>query len=258
MNRTMNISIELLEEAIQNKDRKEALAFCLKVKGMFGSSTLIKRNYSELQKLLRMSYNKTKRCIENALKFGYMREEGNLYIANRFSIGLCVKLSIKEVEKPNAVLYIVRELEKAMMLVHIGRINYVTHSKISASNPKSVVEFKKGKARLKKCGVNCNDNVTGRVSYIRLAEIAYIPRKRAIMLIRELVNSGVLSKEYFYEEQDVLFPKNGNSDDIYLDSVSTKNKRGYLIRMMVNGKISLFIQLSNIFKLNYKLIKYIK
>lgn len=254
----MNVAIEILEGAIKSKDKKEALAFCLKVKAMFGSSTLIKRNYSELQKTLRMSYNKTKRCIENALKYGYMREEGNLYIANKLSKGLCVKINVKEAKEPNAVLYIVRELEKAMMLVHISRVNYVAHSKNSASNPKSVEEFKKANRRLKKCGVNCNDNVTGRVSYIRLAEIAYIPRKRAIMLIRELVNSGVLSKEYFYEEQDVLFPKNGNSDDIYLDSVSTKNKRGYLIRMCLNGKISLFIQLSNIFTLNYKLIKYIK
>lgn len=244
-----NISIEVLEKAIADKDRLEALCFCLKIKGMFGSGALIKRNYSDLQRVMRISYRKLSRCIKNALKFSYMREEGGLYITNPINRGLCVKIQLNDVKEPNSMFKIQRELEKAIIAIHVRRVNYVAHNfKEARGKVKSLRQYKKRKNYekvLSRCGVTKKSFVTGRVSYIRLAQIANITRNRAIELVNEMTTEGSLVKELYFEEVNYFDEQKGENSFL---------TNGYLRRFFcpIKNSFSLFVQLSNKYRNNPK------
>ena len=274
----MYLSLNILEEAVQSKSRLEALAFCMQVKGVYSSSALhytrARGDRSHLEAVCRVfSIGKVKlsRLIKNGLKYGYLRQEGDLIIANKITAkDYKININIESYNKANDNIRIQKMLQKAFIVNHIRKVEYVAHTFIRArgriTDLKQLKSRKKNIARwekeLERCGVKKNSKVSGRISYETLAGKCNITRQRAILLVNELIEEGIISKEYFFKEQKVFFEKNELADKIYLDKVQGNSRqRGYLRRFFnpITNKIGLFIQLSNIYRVlsdsNYNLMK---
>lgn len=254
MKRILNISTGLLDEAIQDKYRLESLAFAMQLKGVFISGALHNRNQSDLKALFRMGNDKLTRLINNGLKFGYLRQEGDVLIATPIrDEKRHIKLKLSSFNKVNSNLSIQKSLRKAYIVNHIRIIENLSHTFIGAegeTTPDNMRNRKKFQKQLSSYGVRVGSKVTGRLSYIRIAEILSISKRSAIQLINELVKEGVISKEYVFVEQDCYFDHSIEGDALYLANFN--DSKGHLVRFVcpITGELSLYIQYSNKYSIN--------
>lgn len=256
--KTLNISLDILKEAIQDKSRLESLAYALQLKGMFVSSTLHNRKQGDLKALFRMGNIKLSRCIKNGLKYGYLRLDGDMLVSNKLTDrSMRIKLRFSSFNTTNDNLRIQNELRKALIVNQIRIIESINHTFIRARG--WVTDLKVYKKRdsyekqLRGYGLRKHSKVTGRLSYQRVAELVNVSRKQAIKLVNELIADGIISKELQFEEQKRYFDYSIEGDASYLDKKQGKGRqRGHLVRMFnpVNGQMSLFVQYSNKYSIN--------
>ena len=265
--KTLNISLDILKEAIQDKSRLESLAYALQLKGMFRSGDLHYRKQGDLKALFRMGNIKLSRCINNGLKYGYLRLDGDLLIANNLQDrSMHVKVNISDFNNKNSNIRIQRSLRKACIVNQIRVIETINHTFIKArgkvTSPKDYKNRGSYEKQLRGYGLKANSKTKGRLSYIRIAELSNVGRKTAIALINELIAEGVISKQLQFEEQRRYFGHSIEGDSLYLDKKQGKGReRGHLVRMFnpINGEMSLFVQYSNKYEVtslsNYSILK---
>lgn len=74
--RKINISARIAEQARQDKNHLDALAFACLIRINFGNSHCKYRKFSELKAFFHMGQDKLKRVIKNAREYGYIVEDG--------------------------------------------------------------------------------------------------------------------------------------------------------------------------------------
>lgn len=67
--------------AVNNKDRLEALAFALLIKLTFQNSIVKSTSIRKLTYIFRMGWTKLSKVLKNALRYGYIVKEGDIYFA---------------------------------------------------------------------------------------------------------------------------------------------------------------------------------
>lgn len=257
------ISKEFVRSDFKSKERREALAFAILLKLKFRSSTLHydrerdgKTKLRALAPFFRMGNVKLMRAIKNGLKFEYLRQEGNLIIANKVK---CLdyhnyyinfdgqkNYEIKDIEK---------ELEKAFVYCHIETLEYLVHKKDNPKNFKSVKQAKKDSLKLELYGIKEDSIVDNKVSYKTWATHLGVSRSYAISLIKEMVKEGRIGVSHYFEEI-------GDKDLTITDKKEIVKVFGGFVRGLLNprtNKIENVLQLSNKYSLNERNnVKYLR
>ena len=259
MSKVLRIGVHILEEAIQSESRLEALAMAIQFKGLFTSSALHSRSYREMKDVFSMGYNKLKRAITNAIEYGYIRKQGNLFIANKISGRNYVKLEFSDFDKSNSNLRIQKELRKAYLVNYLRKREKLEHTVNKARGYGSPRDCKKAIKLLNKYGIDKNSFIGG-TSYNRIAEVLGISRNSSIKLIQELEDQGIIRRMLnFVGQEGEVFAYNEKLDGYFLDALQgIHKKRGYLRRMFcpITGEMTLYVQYSNKFQVISEQFKY--
>lgn len=246
---TIHVDLNLAKEVVGDNDKLHALAFCVQIKGMYRSGRLHLRTKDEtylrrLMKLFGVGYYTITKWIKDATEYGYVRKDGDYLVANKIRFGRDRTFKMKfakDFDFAKNHSDVVDAIRSAHLCNHIHKNEetYNTHLKASGKVKASNKAFKNARALATKYGVR---EATGRISYIRIAAILNVTRNKAIKLVQNLVNNGILGKSYYFQEIDWYAPNR------YADKVITDLHGGYIVRKFDQ----VFIQLSNRFWLNQK------
>lgn len=246
MNKTLRIPINAISEANKSKDRFEGFAFAVWIKKEFVSSSLHygkKRNgvsgIRAMKKMLGMGSDRFIRVKNNALKYNYIRIEGNNIISNilrdRGSISGCIPF-MGNLDR------VMKTLRNVLVTQEIVRLNYVSHtiSKAHGVGVGTTCTYNQFKIARAKYGEQDFNDV---ISYKKLGEKVNITRLQAIKSINDLVARRTISKK---TNITIL------GDAVDAQSLSALNNGGYgfYLNKHVNGKLSLVHQTSNSYSVN--------
>ena len=193
--RSILISVEKAQEAMGDKLREEALGFAIQIKHTFESSTLKEKNTKKkyLKKTFKIGEAKLSRVLKNAVRFGYVRRENGLIIANRLyndreEVG-SIHVSKNLLVNKEAV----KHIKRIVIMSHFKKQNY--HFDLLKKRQESTIR----KNRRKKNQMVQNDNLFfGGTSYKGIARKINCSERNAIRFIDELVAEGYIRKNKHY------------------------------------------------------------
>jgi len=250
MKRKIYLSISKASASIQSKDRVEALAFAIQIKGLYVSSMLTNTQKSKLKEKFNIGHEKLSRLIENGLKYGYLREFNGFLIANKLyaKCELVITLDFNS-ELPLYSNKQIKELiQRAIIINQINKVEYLNNTIQKTTDKK--LHWKQRKLAMKKL-YRYVRTISGEfigISYDRLAEVAGITRLKAIEFIKVLVDKGVINKKLTFIATGI----NAISKDKSIQhSYKSGENCGYLRK--INSMY--FLQLSNTYSVNTELIK---
>lgn len=259
MKQRLYLSTIVANEAVQSKDRIEALAFSMQIKLTFVSSIVQSATVSRCKSIFGMGSTRMSRIIRNSLKYGYIKRVGSDLIALQFkgSKNYCMKLDFAYltagITGENICQYsikdIIRLIKQSVLLNHIRKTNNCADTFNTSSNPKSKSAFKKAKSKLKR--MQCDKFYGEGISIKRIMLITNTKRTNARKLISSLVANGLVDKV------DQSVKTNINPTDFIKSSnvwFRESGCRGYLYRK----GYAIYCRLSNIYKYNSDVITYIK
>lgn len=246
MTRTLRIPLHAISEANQSRDRFEGFAFAVWIKKEYVSSSL---HYGKkrcnvsgvraMKEMLHIGSDRFNRLKQNALKYGYIRIEGDNIISNvlrdRGSISGCITFT-------GGIDRVMKTLRNVLVTQEIVKLNYVAHTiskaqGVGVGTTCTYNQFKKARA---KYGVQDFNDV---ISYKKLAGKVNITRLQAIKSVNDLVARRTISKK---SNITIL------GDAVDAQSLSALNNGGYgfYLNKHVNGKLSLVHQTSNSYSVN--------
>lgn len=127
--RCIHYSIFHVKEILGDKSRMDAYAFALQIKARFTSSALKDKNttYKHLKKLFNMGDIKLKRCLSDAEKYGYIRREGGLIIANKLYTEFDL-VDTLEIDEKNFIRHseILKKFRRSIFLNKIKIVQYAS------------------------------------------------------------------------------------------------------------------------------------
>lgn len=259
MKQRLYLSIKAANEAIQSKDRIEALAFSMLIKLTFVSSNVQSATVSRCKSIFGMGSTKMSRVIRNAIKYGYVQRVGNDLIALPFkgNKNYCVKLDFAfltaSFTKANICQYSIKDLiriiKQSVLLNHIRKTNDCADTFNNSSNPKNKAVLVKAKRKIKR--MQCEKSYGEGLSLKRIMSVTNTKRTNARKLIKGLVAKGLV------EELEQSVKTNINPLDFTKsvnDWLKETSQRGYFYRK----GLAIYCRLSNIYKYNSDVITFIK
>lgn len=259
MKQRLYLSTVVANEAIQSKDRVEALAFSMLIKLTFVSSNVQSATVARCKSIFRMGSTKMSRVIRNSLKFGYTKKIGDNLIALPFkgSKNYCLKLDFKFLTASftgeNVCQYsikdLVRIIKQSVLLNHIRKSNDCADTYNNSSNPKNHAVLAKAKRKLKR--MQCDKPYGECLSIRRIMALTNTKRTNARKLVGSLVVKGLIEKVEHSVKTNINpldFVKSVN------EWFKETGQSGYLYR---KGK-DVYCRFSNIYKYNSDVITYIK
>ena len=246
MSRILRIPINAISEANESKDRFEGFAFAVWIKKEFVSSSLHygkKRkglsNIRAMKKLLGMGSDRFIRVKNNALKYNYIRIEGNNIISNilrdRGSVSGCIPFA-------GNLDRVMKTLRNVLVTQEIVRLNYVSHtiSKAHGVGVGTTCTYNQFKRARAKYGEQDFNDV---ISYKKLGEKVNITRLQAIKSISDLVARRTISKK---SNISII----GEAvDNMALDALN-ESGHGFYFNKRVGGKMCLVFQNANSYSVN--------
>lgn len=255
--RKLYISIEESVSAFQSKEKAEAYIFAMLIKASSLSSRINNPAIRSIKSILHIGNTKCCRALNNALKYEYVRYEGQTLVANILKEN---KDNVRPIfferatRNQNGTLSCnvsFREMEKLIREQVI--INHVKKQNLCEKTYKAVTEGEKDGEKLTVAQVKVYRRRKNRLSHTKefhkglsLAKVMGIlqtSRYTARKMMRELVYSGKLIKNEVLDETSID-PKNfGRQARRYMKEIGYG---GYFL--FVNGKI--MCQRSNVYICN--------
>lgn len=259
MKQRLYLSIKVANEAIQSKERIEALAFSMLIKLTFVSSNVQSASVARCKAIFGMGSTKMSRIIKNAIKFGYIKRNGRDLIAMPFkgSKNYCVKLDFSCLTASftgvNVCQYSIKDLiriiKQSVLLNHIRKTNDCADTFKNSSNPKNKSVLAKAKRKIKR--MQCNKFYGECLSIQRVMSITNTKRTNARNLISDLASKGLVDKSEYSVKTNISpldFVKSVN------EWFKETGQSGYLYR----GNDGIYCRLANIYKYNSDVITYVK
>lgn len=226
--RIIRLSIDLAKEALGSREREEALAFAMSIKFRFVSSALKGKHTTKkhIKALFRIGDKKLTRILDNAVKFEYIRMEDGLIIANKLyrDLDLTYKIYVDREILLNKDA--VKMLRHAVAVNHIGILTFFHDRKIRQASPKTIGDVKmRGKTKYFSTGISNN----------RVAQVLNCKVWKAKQILKDLTNSGAISKEEQYKP--VLLHGHLSFKGWHLlaeEGVFLKRRNGILVQQMAN------------------------
>lgn len=248
MKRVLYLSINNAKEAIQSKDRLEALAFAIQIKTAFVSSRLHKDHINTLKSKFNVGYDRLVRMIENGLRYGYLKRSNGFILANKLyeKKDICIKINLDQKIYSNNQ---IKELiQRSVILDHINKVDFINNTLIQTTDTKKGYKARKRAVKKLYKYVRTIPTELIRLSYIRIAQIANITRQKAIEFISIMVQKGIISKKCTFIRTNI---KADHKDKAVQLTYKDNSNRGYLRKIDQNY----FIQLSNVYSVTSNLIK---
>lgn len=246
-------SLNLAKEDIASKDKLEALAFCVSIKAMYVSSTLMSADITSIMKTFHIGHIKAKRILSNAIRFGYIKIENGSIIVSRIKEerSFNIKLSTKNKSIYLKLDNVKKIIQQSILLNHIKKQNKVEDIQrivTTAKNTKHISKkdyalYKKAVKDLKRYAVDEKKCFYG-LSYNKIASLLSISKDRAIQLINIMVSDGTLNKKV--SSKELICSKKESSNTAYeFFKAKFNNSFVFITR---NGAI--YKQESNCYRLN--------
>ena len=202
-----HISIFKINEARESAERFDAFAFAVCIKLKYSSSVIHKADIRTIRTTFGIGTEKASKVLKNALKYGYVEERDNMYIAKKIkSVYLNKKNGIistgfdnltLKYDKDNITLKNVRkELEKLTVYNHIRTNEKVRTLKQCKQNPSNLKEYKSAKATIQRWCVDKFDT-DGGLSYTAIAKKLNVSKNKAIAIIKQMVIDKMIDKVTF-------------------------------------------------------------
>lgn len=249
--RKLWISIGILKDAINDKDKLKALSFAVAIKLSFRNSGLKSTTNRGIQKIFYVSSSTASRVVKDGLKYGYLRNDDRIgmLIANKIKEDGCwnCKLFFDQrpqdlVECPYTLKEIGDELRKAFLLNHISKQTDTVNTIKGATEGRTQREIQKAQRKLKRMppATGCYEQL----SLNAISSLIKVCKTKA----RRLKNSLLSSKDIVEREVKVL-----TSINPYQFSPKSMNawyrKTGYYGWFM-HGQGCIVCQLSNVYIYN--------
>lgn len=197
--------------AVNNKDRLEALAFALLIKLTFQNSIVKSTSIRKLTYIFRMGWTKLSKVLKNALRYGYIVKEGDIYFApslkQRGSFNKKLKFSEGTLSSATdgRTKYLLNDLvkiiRKEVFKNHIKKQTAFCDTASVVNAPSEHTEYVRNKARLKRmCGITSvsDDRLKNakRLSIARSMKVMGTKRSTTKTLIKEMINSGEIIRKF--------------------------------------------------------------
>lgn len=213
--RTIYIGLSECQRAVKEKNRLEAFAFSLLVKLTFVDSCIKETTYFKMSRHLGLGNTRLKRALTNALKYGYIARDGELYRAKPLKEygGFNTRLEFEEgsisshakhgteLKTPYKLSRLIKEIKIAVLKNHIKKqmAFHDTASGVDASSDNK--ELKRRKAKLRRmCGVShVSEEVlekSARLSITRISEVICSKRSSTKKLVKQLRESGQIIRNF--------------------------------------------------------------
>jgi len=201
------ISSFKIKEARESDERFDALAFAVCIKLKYASSAIHKADIRSLRANFGIGTEKASKVLKNALKYGYIKEENGMYIAQKIkSVYLNKKNGILSTGFDNITLKydnekitlknVRKELEKLTVYNHIKTNEKVRTLKQCKRNPSNLKEYKAAKATIQRWCVDKFDT-DGGLSYTAIAKRLNVSKNKAIAIIKQMVVDKMIEKTTF-------------------------------------------------------------
>lgn len=193
--RDILISTDIARKAIMDKSMLDSLAFAVQIKTLFESSALKQDNttYSGLQKTFKIGYTKLRRIMSDAIKYGFIRRDGNLIIANRL---------YSDKDRVGAIRVTKNMLLNKEAVKHIKRIVIQDHFIQQQRNLDLYKKEQIGNMRKKTQTVRDGKLFFGGTSYKGIAKKLNCSEREAIRFMDELNNDRYLKRCQHYKTFD--------------------------------------------------------
>lgn len=249
MERKIYLSISKAKEAIKSKDRLEAFAFAVQIKGLYVSSVLKNTEKVKLKSKFNVGHIKLTRLIENGLKYGYLREFNGFLIASKLyeQNELVIALNFNSEKSLYSNNEIKGLIQRSVIIDHINKVEFLNNTICMTTDPKAnYKDRRKAVKKLYRYVKSISGELIG-ISYDRLAKVANISRQKAIKFVKILVSKGVISKTLTFIETGI--------DAISKDkSVQTIYKNGEHCGFLRKINYMYYLQMSNTYKTTSPLI----
>lgn len=246
------ISVETAKECMTNKDMLEAYALSYATKYLFSSSMIkgANTNITGLMTLLSIGHARATRVLNNAIKFGFVRQEGKNIIANRLYNDGDLVVKFKVENKSITLNEAIKAIRKVVLISKIKNLDYINDLKkgTAAHSRKEYASFKrkvrnKGYNLVKDGEVKSKydmDSKKASISLMSLAKEINMTVPSLMVLIKELEKDGVISRKNNFEKI--------NLNMTYEEYKANKNKIEFGKKIRFIGG-SYYIQLSNIYSI---------
>lgn len=182
----------------------DAYAFALQIKARFTSSALKDKHttYKHLKELFKMGDIKLKRCLADAEKYGYIRRDSDMLIANKLytEFDLVDTLVLKD----NAIIPHQEVVKTLRHSIFLNKIKIVQHA---ADTEKINEEKRIGKTRGKRASTNrlavCDSEGTYTgfsFGYDKIAEMMDVSIRTAKRDVNELHEKGLIMRRRRFVE----------------------------------------------------------
>lgn len=210
--RKLLVGTDMLRFVAGNRDRIDALAFAIMIKQERINSTITGTSQRNLKKIFHMGSDTLRRVIENGMKYGFLRREGNRIIANKIcrnkKLGYNIKRSFfveaKHRNGSHLTLSNVRTIvEEAIIVNQISMQQSCadTHDRATDGHTrKSVRDARKRESRMLKQPY-C-DGYTG-LSNLRIQQLIGRKHGKAVKVVKQAIIHKLVSKRIRMTEFNV-------------------------------------------------------
>lgn len=277
------LSWKELKAAKVDRAHFEALCLSMFIKSEFDNSLIYKRKARELKLYFRIGYEKLKRVLEDAIRFGYAeeRKDGSIFFRSLkaspedkedFDIILSFKRAIKRGERATQTIKSVeREINMKMLGAHIEHVNSIENIKKMLREPNSTKEYKSAIRKSKKTYVDSRKTtlyekhvssheeynaLKSGVSKRNLSRVIGKATQTTHLLIKQMKKDGVITNIH----HNVQLTNMPNSQLHYLKKYAPEKLnelehqgQGFARTCKTTG--SLIIQFSNSYQLSHQICR---
>lgn len=205
------IGINECISAVEHKDRLEALAFALMVKLTFVDSIVKSTSIRKMTRIFRMGWTRLSRVLNNALQYGYVVKEGDIYfvptLKQRGSFNKRLEYDFKtystnmDERSVYRINRLMKDIRKAVYKNHIKKQTTFCDTALSVNSPCDDTEYKRSRGRLKRmCGIVSVSNEmlksSKRLSIRRSMKVMGTSRSMTKNLINEMIADGEIYRHF--------------------------------------------------------------
>lgn len=245
MRKKIRIPVKMVVGCLGCYEQLEGLAMAISTKILFTSGNIKysldrggKSKARAMKELYGLGYTRFKRALNNAIKYGYMRVEGDLIISN--PIRIKNSYSCGATFDNHNLDRIIQILRKIALVHKVNNVNEVFDMSIKARgervrNSRTYKEFKSAKKNLQ---YDENRGFHNYISIDTIAKFLNCSRGTAYFIVQDLIHRGTLHKE---NNISVL----GDAVDSCILKSLNENGIGKHFNMHVDGKLCHVQQLPN-------------
>ena len=196
------------------------------------------------------------RILSNGLKYGYLRREGNLIIANsihskKFNVSIERKYTYSTTKTISHDLRSLIDLiRKSVLLNHISKQTACSDTFLKRDCPEDVSEYRKARHKIKKTSCRTNSACVG-LSNRRISEITHTKLYRAKRLIHSLVSDNLVTVNRRAVKTDI------NPNGFNRETANRWNKESGHSGYFFGWKGAIYQRITNEYRLSSSLIHYL-